>query len=138
MGEKIIIRDLNIKSSIHFLWTFEKILSFNINLNKSYKDIKNRIVDISKNFNEWGIGDNIEIYSAQDFYYYKLSSRICDYNSINEEEEKEFIDSLFDRFCNHNNIFPNGFIIIFRSLRGNYNNTIQYLKNEIIYSDSEF
>ena len=137
MGEKIIIRELNIKSSVHFLWTFEKILSFNINLNKSYKDIENRIVDISKKFNEREIGDSIEIYSAQDFYYYKLSSRICDYNFINEEE-KEFIDSLFDRFCNHNNIFPNGFIVIFRSLRGNYNNTIQHLKNEIIYSDSEF
>lgn len=138
MGEKIIIRELNIKS-VPFLWTFEKILSFNINLNKSYKDIDNRIIDISIKFNEREIGDSIEVYSAQDFYYYKLSSKICDYNSINEEEKK-FVDSLFDRFCNHNNIFPNGFIVIFRSLRprGNYNNTIQYLKNEIIYSDSEF
>ena len=137
MAERIQV--LEIQRPGRWWWRSHIILSFDHNLKgKTYEEIKQRFKEIGI---EEGEKDDkeltiVEVRSAKDFYYDEFSNSFIAFIDLSTEE-KEFIDSMFSRFCDNLGIYKTGFVITLKVFDVFYPNTIKRIKDEIVHSDPE-
>lgn len=135
------IQALEIHNPGRWWWKAFIILSFDHNVKgKTYEEIKERFLDIGTEEGEYDEREltNIKVLGVEDFYYHEFRTSFIDPNSKTlTDSEKEFIRSMFPRFCEHFGIYKTGFVVSLEIYDAPYTETIKRIKDEIIHSDPE-
>ncbi len=122
-----------------YWWNTFIVISINKEISMTYEEVKQRVIDLSIELGEYDRYSDTNVMGVRDFYNHELSSEFIDINNINlTEEERNFLVSLFPRFCENLGIFQTGFVITIDLFRGSYTQTIQEIENEILHSNSKY
>lgn len=121
------------------------ILSFDRDIDKSYLEIKQMVIEMGLALGEFQTNTNTNIYvmSIKSFYYSEFE-KICFCNieaDYFNQDDIKLVDSMFTKFCKNYGIFDSGFVIVLSGIAPTnvlYKKTIKKIKDEIIHIGTEF
>ena len=136
MDEKILVKDIVKKG--RFFYRSQVILTINKELSKDeINRLRNRITKVAQDTGEGDKFLEIHIRTPKEFYIHQFNSVLysgftdrTEYPNYLDSDDISFLDSMFNRFIEHNGLYLPGTIVhldVFSTLT----KTIGIIKNEI-------